>query len=102
MATTVWSEFAMARTELRGTAINIRAQERQRLLIDRAAELLGKSRSDFMLEAACHEAENVLLDKRLFMLDARAFNAFQRCLDAPVKNNKALKAMLHHKSPWEK
>jgi uncharacterized protein (DUF1778 family) len=44
----------------RGETINLRASRRQKVLIDRAAETLGRSRSDFMLEAACREAESVL------------------------------------------
>ena len=48
----------------RGEMINLRASQKQKLLIDRAAELLGRTRSDFMLESACREAETVLLDGR--------------------------------------
>ena len=36
----------------RGEMINLRASQKQKLLIDRAAELLGRTRSDFMLESA--------------------------------------------------
>ena len=43
-------------------SINIRAKAKQRDLIDQAANSLGRSRSDFMLEAAYREAESVLLD----------------------------------------
>ena len=43
----------------RDVSINLRANQRQRALIDRAAEALGKNRSDFMLEAACREADAV-------------------------------------------
>ena len=43
--------------------ISIRAKAGQRDLIDQAADRLGRSRSDFMLEAACRQAENVLLDQ---------------------------------------
>jgi uncharacterized protein (DUF1778 family) len=38
---------------MRDAAINLRALPQQRDLIDHAAQLLGKNRSDFMLEAAC-------------------------------------------------
>jgi uncharacterized protein (DUF1778 family) len=38
---------------MRDAAINLRARPEQRDLIDQAARLLGKNRSDFMLEAAC-------------------------------------------------
>ena len=51
----------------RDSPINLRALPTQRALIDRAATLLGKSRSDFMLEVACREATDVLLDQRLFL-----------------------------------
>jgi uncharacterized protein (DUF1778 family) len=54
-------------TEARNAPINIRARQTQRELIDRAAAAQHKSRSDFILEAACKEAENVLLDQRLFL-----------------------------------
>jgi uncharacterized protein (DUF1778 family) len=50
------------RTAARRETINLRANQQQKALIDRAAEALGRSRSDFMLEIACREAETVLLD----------------------------------------
>ena len=43
----------MAQNATRDVSINIRARNAQRDLIDRAAEAIGKNRSDFMLEAAC-------------------------------------------------
>jgi len=87
---------------LRTVIINIRARERQRNLIDRAAETLGKNRSDFMLETACREAEAVLLDQRVFTLDDKAYAKFLSLLDAPLKANRKLRALLKTKAPWEK
>ncbi|HBT6801537.1 TPA: DUF1778 domain-containing protein, partial [Klebsiella pneumoniae] len=46
--------------------LNLRAKESQRALIDAAAEILHKSRTDFILEMACKAAENVILDRRVF------------------------------------
>ena len=43
---------------MRDAAINLRARPEQRDLIDRAVTLLGKHRSDFMLEAACERAQS--------------------------------------------
>lgn len=88
-------------TQTRSININIRAKRMQRDLIDQAAELLGKSRSDFMLETACREAEDVLLDQRVFVLDAEAFEKFQALLDAPPIDNPRLRALLATKAPWE-
>ena len=64
-------------------SINIRARARQRDLIDQAADRLGRSRSDFMLEAACQKAEDVLLDQTFFAVDASTFAKFQALLDDP-------------------
>lgn len=89
----------MAHTETRKAPINIRALVAQRTLIDRAAAALKKSRSDFMLEAACREAENVLLDQRLFFLEDEEFEAFEAALKAPVSG--AMKIFLATKAPWE-
>ena len=75
----------MAQTKTKIAPINLRAEPQHRSLIDRAAKVLGKNRSDFMLEVACREAENVLLDQRFFQLDKKTFKAFNAALDAPVK-----------------
>lgn len=92
----------MAETRNRAAPINIRARATQRNLIDKAAAMLNKNRSDFMLEAACREAENVLLDQRLFLVDDKAWQTFEALINAPVKDNPALRKLLHDKAPWEK
>ena len=81
--------------------INIRAKRTLRDLIDQAAEFLGKTRSDFMLETACREAEDVLLDQRVFTLDAEAFKKFQAMLDAPPSENPKLRRLMATPAPWE-
>ncbi len=91
----------MKRSATRSAPINLRALDSQRSLIDRAATILGKNRSDFMLEAACREAENVLLDQRLFGLNETDFDAFMTALDAPVKDNPTLRDLMTRKAPWE-
>ena len=87
--------------QTRDININIRAKRTQRDLIDQAAELLGKTRSDFMLETACREAEDVLLDQRVFTLDAETFKKFQAMLDAPPSENPKLRKLMATKAPWE-
>jgi uncharacterized protein (DUF1778 family) len=92
----------MAEAQNREAPINIRARLTQRNLIDKAAAMLNKNRSDFMLEAACREAENVLLDRRLFLVEGEVYKAFEALLNAPVNDNPALRRLLNSKSPWEK
>jgi uncharacterized protein (DUF1778 family) len=82
-------------------SINIRAKSRPRDLIDQAAERFGRSRSDFMLEAACREAENVLLDQTFFAVEAGTFAKFQALLDRPLPPTDRLRRLLNTKAPWE-
>jgi uncharacterized protein (DUF1778 family) len=83
-------------------SINIRAKTRQRDLIDQAAERLGRSRSDFMLDAACREAQDVLLDQAFFTVDADTFATFRAMLDQPLPPTDKLRRLLKTKAPWEK
>ena len=89
-------------SQLRTENINLRVSRNQKALIDRAAEAQGRSRSDFMLEAACREAESVLLDQCYFQLDDDAFQRFTAMLDAPPAENPGLTRLLKTKAPWDK
>ncbi len=82
--------------------ISIRARTRQRDLIDQAADRLGRSRSDFMLEAACRQAEDVLLNQTYFVASAEQFAAFQALLDAPPGSTDRLRRTLQAERPWGK
>lgn len=82
-------------------SINIRAKARQRDLIDQAAVLLGRSRSDFMLEASCREAQDVLLDQAFFTVDAGTFAKCQALLNHPLPPTDKLRRLLKTKAPWE-
>jgi uncharacterized protein (DUF1778 family) len=84
------------------TVINLRAPPAQRELIDRAARLQGKSRTDFMLEASREKAQQVLLDQTLFTADAKQYRAFVVLMDAPLAGNAAVMRLLAKRSPWEK
>lgn len=86
---------------MRAAAINLRALPEQRDLIDQAASLLGKNRSDFMLEAACERAQSVLLDQVFFGLDADQFEKFTAMLDAPPEPNAGLERLMTVKAPWK-
>lgn len=85
---------------MRDAAINLRALPEQRDLIDQAASLLGKNRSDFMLETACERAQAVVLDQVFFSLDADKFRQFTALLDAPPGPNPGLERLMAVKSPW--
>ena len=83
-------------------SINIRAKAPQRDLIDRAAELTGKNRTEFVLNAARHAAENALLDRTVFVVNPKAYAKFLARLDAPPRPNSRLRRSLQTPAPWEK
>jgi uncharacterized protein (DUF1778 family) len=86
----------------RGETINLRASRQQKAIIDQAAQALGRSRSDFMLDIVCREAESVLLDRRYFAVPADDFERFSLMLDKPPSENPKLRRLLERRPLWEK
>ncbi len=89
-------------TQTRNESINLRVSKREKTLIDRAAKLLDRSRSDFMLEAACREAEALLLDQNHFSLSEEKLKRFMAMLDESPSDNVKLRKLLESKAPWER
>lgn len=82
-------------------ALNLRIKPQVRELIDRAAELAGKNRTDFVLDAARRAAEDTLLDRTMFAVSPKAYREFLTRLDAPPKPNKRLLKTMRTRAPWE-
>lgn len=83
------------------TLINLRIHSATRDFIDHAAQVSGKARSDFMLEASLEKAQTVLLDRRLFVLDEQQWEKFNALLDNPPEPNEKLRKLLVTPAPWE-
>ncbi|WP_040140968.1 DUF1778 domain-containing protein [Rhizobium etli] len=81
--------------------LNMRIKPATRNLIDRAAELLGKTRTDFMLEASERRAEEVLLDRTVFTVSPEIYAEYLARLDAPAEPNERLKRTMSTKAPWD-
>ncbi len=81
--------------------ISVRAEEQQRDLIDQAARHTGRSREGFMLDAACREAQDVLLDQVFFLLSNEGFAQFKNMLDNPPPPSDRLLQLMQTKAPWE-
>ncbi|ODS03851.1 hypothetical protein AUC71_07405, partial [Methyloceanibacter marginalis] len=75
-------------------SINLRIETQTRQLIDEAAAILGKTRTEFMIDSARRQAIDVLLDQRFFTLDAARYDAFMHALDNPPAPGPKLKALL--------
>ncbi len=91
---------AQTRSARRDT-LNIRIKPDERGLIDRAAELTGKTRTDFVLEAARRAAVDALTERTLFTVDAETFAKFEAALDSPPHPNDALRRAMLATPPWK-
>lgn len=58
-------------------------------------------RRHYQLDVAFREAENVLLDGRLFFIDKDDFNHFKKLLERDIESNANLRDLFSSKSPWE-
>jgi uncharacterized protein (DUF1778 family) len=74
--------------------LNIRASVRQGTLIREAAAVTGKSVTEFVLDSACSTAEEILADRRQFVVDDTAWARFMEALDRPVAAKPRLQALL--------
>ena len=88
-------------TDAKGS-INLRIEANTRRLIDDAATILGKTRTEFMIDSARRQAIDVLLDQRLFTLDPARYDAFMHVLDNPPAPGPKLRALLRRVPAWRK
>ncbi|MBK6742546.1 MAG: DUF1778 domain-containing protein [Hydrogenophilales bacterium] len=82
-------------------SLNIRIKPEQRGLIDRAAKARGKTRTDFILEAARLATEEILLDQRLIVASQEAYAAFLARLDQAPGPNERLRKTMQTPAPWD-
>ena len=82
--------------------LNLRIKPEERGLIDRAAQLTGKTRTDFVLEAARRAAVDAVTDRSLFSVDAETYAKFVAALDAPPSPNGRLRRTMQTKALWDR
>lgn len=88
-------------TKVPRDTLNLRIPVAERNLIDRAAESAGKTRTDFILEAARRAAEETLLDRALMVVSPEAYDEFMKRLDRPAQPNDQLKRTMQSKARWK-
>lgn len=81
--------------------IAMRLPEPDLAVIDRAAAMQGRSRTEFVRDAAVRAAEAVLLDQALIRMSPEGFAAFQTAISDPPQPVPALVEVLRRKAPWE-
>lgn len=88
-------------TDAKGS-INLRIEAGTRQLIDEAAAILGKTRTEFMIDSARRQAIDVLLDQRLFTLGPERYDSFVQALDNPPPPGPKLRSLLRRVPAWQR
>ena len=94
--------FPAAGSGRKDEVIQIRASGETKAILNRAASLRGQKLSEFMLDSARRQAEETILDQRVFFLEPRAHERFVALLDAPPALGPDAAARLKRKAPWDK
>lgn len=81
--------------------LNIRTKTSVRDLIDSAAGMLGKNRSEFMLEVAIREAQDIILDRAFISVGETEFKDINELLENPPEPNQALLSLMAKPSFWK-
>jgi len=79
----------------------MRLPEADIAIIDRAASLRGRSRTDFVREAAVRAAEDVLMETAPVRMSASGFKAFMSALSGPAVSVAEMAELVSRKAPWE-
>lgn len=83
-------------------SISLRIEAGTRKLIDDAATVLGKTRTEFMVESARQQAIDTLLDRQLFVLDPGDYDAFVSALDNPPEPGPKIRSLLRRTPAWQR
>lgn len=92
--------MATKTTEAHAKPVNLRIREDVRTLIDRAAKIRGKTRSDFMIDAAYRAAEDTLLDQTLVKVDAQSYQHYLDILDR-APSGEGFERLMNAPKPWQ-
>lgn len=75
--------------------IGLRASEWQRALLLAASHAEGTTVSDFVLRHATRAAEDVLADRRVFMVASDVWERFATALDRPTQDVPGLEKLMN-------
>src|ERR1700742_4479878 len=81
--------------------LSMRLPETDIAIIDRAATLRGRSRTDFVRDAAVRAAEDVLMETLPIRMSPAGFKAFMKALAEPAAPVPEMIELFQRKAPWE-
>ncbi|OJY71998.1 MAG: hypothetical protein BGP12_12880 [Rhodospirillales bacterium 70-18] len=81
--------------------ISMRLPEADVAMIDRAATLRGRSRTEFVRDAAVRAAEEVVMEQGLIRMSPEGFDAFMEVLAGPAAPVPEMVELVKRPAPWE-
>jgi uncharacterized protein (DUF1778 family) len=81
--------------------LSMRLPETDIAIIDRAAALRGRSRTDFVRDAAVRAAEEVLMETAPIRMSPAGFKAFMAALSGPAVPVPEMVELFERAAPWE-
>ena len=85
----------------KSSAISMRIASSRKNLIDYAAKLTGNDRTTFILDSAAARAEEVILNKRLYILNEKDFDEFEQALESnSMEDNECLMRLIKRPKRW--
>ena len=93
---------ALTEATIKRETLNIRIKPEERNLIDRAARMRGKNRTDFILDAVRLAAEETLYNHVVIMADPETYAKFLTQLDMQPCPSARLRKTMQTPAPWER
>ena len=87
--------------ERKENPLSMRLPEADIAIIDRAATLRGRSRTDFVRDAAVRAAEDVLMETVLIRMSSAGFKTFMTALSGPATAVPEMVELFRRAAPWE-
>jgi uncharacterized protein (DUF1778 family) len=81
--------------------LSMRLPDADICLIDRAAQLRGRSRTDFVRDAAVYAAEEVLMQVTPIRMSEQGFAAFMAAVSGPAAPVPEMVNLFRRAAPWE-
>ncbi|MBB5577944.1 DUF1778 domain-containing protein [Rhizobium paranaense] len=91
----------MTSTERKEYPIAMRLPAADVAMIDRAASLRGRSRTDFVRDAAVRAAEEVVMEQGLVRMSPEGFADFMDVLSRPAVPVPEMVELAKRPAPWE-
>ena len=81
--------------------LSMRLPDADIAIIDRAARLRGRSRTEFVRDAAVRAAEDVLMETTPIRMSAEGFEAFMAAVSGPGAPVPEMMDLFRRAAPWE-